>query len=35
VTVPGHEGLFRVVKVAASPLPNDPRACAYVQQTEL
>lgn len=35
VTVPGHEGLFRVVKVAASPLPNDPRICAYVQQTEL
>jgi hypothetical protein len=35
VTVPGHEGLFRVVKVAVSPLPNDPRACAYVQQTEL
>jgi hypothetical protein len=35
VTVPGHEGLFRVVKVATSPLPNDPRVCAYVQQTEL
>jgi hypothetical protein len=35
VTVPGPEGLFRVVKVAASPLPNDPRVCAYVQQTEL
>ena len=35
VTVPGHEGLFRVVKVAASPLPNDPRVCAYVQQAEL
>ena len=35
VTLPGHEGLFRVVKVAASPLPNDPRVCAYVQQTEL
>lgn len=34
VTVPGHEGLFRVVKLAASPLPNDPRVCAYVQQTE-
>jgi hypothetical protein len=34
VTVPGHEGLFRVVKVAASPLPNDSRVCAYVQQTE-
>jgi hypothetical protein len=35
VTVPGHEGLFQVVKVAASPLPNDPRVCVYVQQTEL
>jgi hypothetical protein len=34
VTVPEHEGLFRVVKVAASPLPNDSRVCAYVQQTE-
>lgn len=34
VTVPGHEGLFRVVKVAASPLPNDSRVCAYVQRTE-
>ena len=35
VTVPGHEGLFRVVKLATSPLPNDQRACAYVQKTEL
>jgi hypothetical protein len=35
VTVPEHEGLFRVVKVARSPLPNDSRVCAYVQQTEL
>jgi hypothetical protein len=34
VTVPEHEGLFRVVKVARSPLPNDWRLCAYVQQTE-
>jgi len=34
VSVPEHEGLFRVVKVARSPLPNDPRVCAYVQQTE-
>jgi len=34
VTVPGHEGRFRVVKVAASPLPNDSRVCAYVQQME-
>jgi hypothetical protein len=34
VSVPEHEGLFRVVKVAASPLPNDSRVCAYVQQTK-
>ena len=34
VTVLGHEGVFRVVKVAASPLPNDSRVCAYVQQME-
>jgi hypothetical protein len=33
VTVPEHEGLFRVVKVAPSPFPNDSRACAYLQQT--
>jgi len=32
VTVPGHEGVFRVVKVSSSPLPNDSRACAYVEQ---
>jgi hypothetical protein len=35
VTVPGHKGLFRVVKLATSPLPNDPRVCAYLQQSEL
>ena len=35
VTVPGHDGLFRVVKVAASPLPNDRRVCAYLQQSEV
>ena len=35
VTVPGHDGLFRVVKVATSPLPNDRRVCAYLQQTEV
>jgi hypothetical protein len=34
VTVPGHEGLFRVVKLATSPLPNDRRVCAYLQQSE-
>src|SRR5882762_1759529 len=25
LTVPGHEGMFRVVKVSSSPLPNDSR----------
>jgi hypothetical protein len=34
VAVPEHEGLFRVVKVAVSPLPNDSRVCAYLEQTE-
>jgi hypothetical protein len=34
VSVPEHEGLFRVVKLAASPLPNDSRVCAYLEQTE-
>ncbi len=32
VTVPGHDGVFRVVKVSSSPLPNDSRVCAYVEQ---
>jgi hypothetical protein len=35
MTVPGHDGLFRVVKVATSPLPNDRRVCAYLQQSEV
>jgi hypothetical protein len=35
VTVPGHDGLFRVVKVATSPLPNDRRVCAYLQRSEV
>ncbi len=27
-----HDGkTWRVVKVAQSPLPNDPRTCAYLQ----
>ena len=33
LTVPGHEGMFRVVKVSSSPLPNDSRVCAYVEQS--
>jgi hypothetical protein len=32
LTVPGQEGLFHVVKVSSSPLPNDSRVCAYVEQ---
>jgi hypothetical protein len=32
LTVPGREGVFRVVKVSSSPLPNDSRVCAYVEQ---
>jgi hypothetical protein len=35
VTVPGHKGLFRVVKLATSPLPDDRRVCAYLEQSEL
>jgi hypothetical protein len=34
VSVPGHDGLFRVAKLATSPLPNDRRVCAYIEQTE-
>jgi hypothetical protein len=34
VRVPEHEGLFRVAKLAPSPLPNDRRTCAYLEQTD-
>jgi hypothetical protein len=34
VSVPGHDVLFRVAKRATSPLPNDRRVCAYIEQTE-
>jgi hypothetical protein len=34
VTVPEHDGLFRVVKLATSPLPDDRRVCAYLEQTD-
>jgi hypothetical protein len=29
--VEADNGKLRVTKVAASPLPNDPRPCAYLQ----
>lgn len=32
VEVPEHDGLFRVVKLANSPLPNDSRRCAYLER---
>lgn len=34
VSVAEHQGLFRVVKLAASPLPNDRSICAYLEQAE-
>lgn len=33
VPVPEHGGLFQVAKLAASPLPNDRRLCAYLEPT--
>ncbi len=32
--VPEQPGSFRVVKLGPSPLPNDPRICAYLERTE-
>jgi hypothetical protein len=29
--VDGGDGKLRVTKIAPSPLPNDPRPCAYLQ----
>lgn len=34
VEVPEHDGLFRVAKLAISPLPNDSRLCAYLERIE-
>jgi hypothetical protein len=31
VDLPNRRGSFRVAKVGVSPLPNDPRVCAYVE----
>jgi hypothetical protein len=33
VSVPEHDGMFRVTKLATSPLPNDRRVCAYLERT--
>jgi hypothetical protein len=33
VSVPEHDGLFQVAKLATSPLPNDRRVCAYLERT--
>jgi hypothetical protein len=33
VSVPGHDDTFRVLKVAASPLPDDRRMCAYLERS--
>jgi hypothetical protein len=34
VEVPEHDGVFRVAKLAISPLPNDRRVCAYLERIE-
>jgi hypothetical protein len=31
IVVPDHPGSFQVTKLGPSPLPNDPRICAYLQ----
>jgi hypothetical protein len=33
VSLPKHDGLFQVAKLATSPLPNDRRLCAYLERT--
>jgi hypothetical protein len=34
VAVPEHDGVFRVAKLAGSPLPNDRRVCAYLERVD-
>jgi len=34
IEVPEQPGSFLVAKLGPSPLPNDPRTCAYLEQTE-
>jgi hypothetical protein len=33
VSLPGYENVFRVIKLAESPLPGDRRMCAYLGQS--
>jgi hypothetical protein len=34
IEMPEHEGVFRVTKLAISPLPHDRRVCAYLERIE-
>jgi len=34
IEMPEHEGVFRVTKLAISPLPHDRRMCAYLERIE-
>jgi hypothetical protein len=34
IEMPEHEGVFRVTKLALSPLPHDRRVCAYLERIE-
>lgn len=34
IEMPEHEGVFRVMKLAISPLPHDRRVCAYLERIE-
>jgi hypothetical protein len=34
IELPGQSGSFLVAKLGPSPLPNDPRICAYLERTE-
>jgi hypothetical protein len=34
IEIPEHEGVFRVAKLAISPLPHDRRVCAYLERIE-
>lgn len=34
IVMPEHQGVFRVTKLAISPLPHDRRVCAYLERIE-
>jgi hypothetical protein len=34
IEMPEHQGVFRVTKLAISPLPHDRRVCAYLERIE-